>query len=135
MSIQDMYDFPKDMYNAIFTGDTSQIPSQGTLVAMDTASRGLVNVVTTGKYALRKSPVKHYYDVNEGADGEEPEYREDTGRGSFLVSVEVVYADGRTTNTRFIDDLSPPLTVREEMLLKENLVLRQALEQDEQEEE
>lgn len=96
-------------YVKVFDGDLCKIPEKGTLVAIDTASRGLVNCVTTGKYTLRKSPVDKFYKPIP----EEEDYRECSSDGEFLVSVEVRYVDSGGTNSRWLDALHFPVLARE----------------------
>lgn len=99
----------EDGFISTFTGDISKIPEAGTLVAIDTSSRGLVNCVTTGKYSLRKSPVDKFYKPYD----EEEDYRECSSEGEFLVSVEVRYVESGGTNSRWLDALHFPVLARE----------------------
>lgn len=106
-------------FEHVYTGDITKIPEKGSLVAIDTASRGLVNMVTTGNYDFKKSPCEYYYDINSRRDKNSPEYRKTDMKGSFLISVEVRYPeDVKITNSRWLDELHPPLTIREKELIK-----------------
>lgn len=95
----------------VFDMNTNRIPDKGTLVAIETASRGLVNCVTTGNYTLRKSPVESFYRYSKGDDFE---YQVSDKKGSFLVSVEVKYCGSDSINTRWLDELHFPVLKREE---------------------
>ena len=109
---EELFDIPKGTgYTCVFDGEIDKIPLAGTLVAIETASNGLVNCVTTGEYNLRKSPVQKFYQP----DSDTPnEYRECSSRGEFLVSVEVRYADRPdSTNMRWLDELHFPVLKRE----------------------
>lgn len=88
-----------DKVKRLWDGDMSQIPEPGTLVAMETASRGLVNVVVTG-YGIR-----HWRE-------------EDGSYNKALIDVKLVYPDSSTDNCRMLHDLHLPLTVREKGMLK-----------------
>ncbi|BAV80837.1 hypothetical protein [Vibrio phage RYC] len=107
----------KDVITGVFGGDLTKLPVKGTLVAIDTASSGLVNVITTGNYNFRKSPCTSYQKLNEGhplMKDSDHGYAESNKLGEFLISVEVCYLDNnRTTNTRFLDQLHFPVLKRE----------------------
>lgn len=96
----------------VFDMNTNRIPDKGTLVAIETSSRGLVNCVTTGNYSLRKSPVESFHQYKK--DDNTFEYKTSDGKGSFLVSVEVKYCGSNSTNTRWLDELHFPVLKREE---------------------
>lgn len=105
-------------FNFIHDGSVEVLPKAGTLVAIETASRGLVNMVTTGNYSLRKSPVGKFYNKhcqrNVSNKGKDPEYLPCSNKGEFLITIECVYADNNEiTNSRFLDEIYPPLTIRE----------------------
>ena len=74
-------------------GDLSVIPENGTLVAIDTASSGLVNHVVSG-YKIT------YY-------SDKPQIR-----------ISVRLHGSSTYNERFLEQLEPPLTIREKSILK-----------------
>lgn len=105
--MEKLFDVSPNEYTQIFDCDYTRIPEAGTLVAIDTASSGLVNMVTTGNYSFRKQP----YDVYTNLDGKD--FKKSNQKGSFLVSVEVKYLGSDTTNSRFLDDLYFPVMKRE----------------------
>lgn len=105
---EELFDIPKGTeYTCVFDGEIDKIPLAGTLVAIETASNGLVNCVTTGNYSLRKSPVEKFYQPTPD------DYRGCSARGEFLVSVEVRYVDSGSINSRWLDELHFPLLTRE----------------------
>ena len=107
--MEQMFNVNKSEYDCIFDCDYTKIPEKGTLVAIETASRGLVNVITTGNYSFRKIPYDIFSKLNE-----EEGYEVCNQKGKFLVSVEVKYPESTTTNSRFLDDLYFPVLKREE---------------------
>lgn len=93
-------DLKFDKVKRLWDGDLSKIPEPGTLVAMETASRGLVNVVVTG-YGIR-----HWFE-------------EDGSYNKALIDVKLVYPNSTTDNCRMLHDLRLPLSVREKDMLKQ----------------
>ena len=130
--MQELYNFPQEAYQSILTTSKLQgIPQEGTLCACIVEDLGFVNVVTSDKYLIAK--VDNAVLVEASEDGEDSRIVE-SGNGLFEVLVVVSLPDGTAYDVS-LEALQPPVTKREEMLLKENEVLRTAITEETEQEE
>lgn len=79
-------------YKHVWDGDMSRIPRKGTLVGIDTASRGIVNAITAG------------YEIT---------WRNDKPS----IRVKVKHCDSGCENERMLQELDFPISIREKELM------------------
>lgn len=124
--MKNLFNFPENNFNQIVTDRLAFIPPEGMLACVEREGK-LVNVVTSDKYKLAVK--ENVVQVVEEGDEETPPKFEAPQNNLYEVIVVVATKEGMAFETS-LESLLPPLTAREEAMLVENQVLRDALEAD-----